>query len=178
MYDANPLSVIVMTSRVMSSMPCAITSAAVRCKSFEVDGDQDDIIELQNSRTIAMGVGNYCVPIDIVKHLSVRSIDAFRALSTTWHRFLGVDDHADEDAREYVGASDVAKRESCSGRRSAGRGSTQGAAASAGQAGRGLQNCGTCAVDGILAHIRQSRGINVCFVKLRTISRPDSDQVG
>jgi hypothetical protein len=43
-----------------------------------------------------MGVGNYSVPIDIVKHLSVRSIDAFRALSTAWHRFLGVDGQADE----------------------------------------------------------------------------------
>jgi hypothetical protein len=38
------------------------------------------------------------VPIDIVKHLSVRSIDAFRALSTAWHRFLGVDGQADEPA--------------------------------------------------------------------------------
>jgi hypothetical protein len=38
-----------------------------------------------------MGVGNYSVPIDIVKHLSVRSIDAFRQLSVAWQRFLGVD---------------------------------------------------------------------------------------
>jgi hypothetical protein len=43
-----------------------------------------------------MGVGNYSIPIDIVKHLSVRSIDAFRALSTAWHRFLGVDGRVDE----------------------------------------------------------------------------------
>jgi hypothetical protein len=43
----------------------------------EMDEDQEDIIELQNSRTTLMGVGNYSVPIDIVKHLSVRSIDAF-----------------------------------------------------------------------------------------------------
>jgi hypothetical protein len=28
-----------------------------------------------------MGVGNYSVPIGIVKHLSVRSIEAFRPLS-------------------------------------------------------------------------------------------------
>lgn len=62
----------------------------------EVDEDQEDIIELQNSRTTAMGVGNYSVPIDIVKHLSVRSIDAFRPLSIAWHRFLGVDGQADE----------------------------------------------------------------------------------
>jgi hypothetical protein len=51
----------------------------------EVDEDQEDIIELQNSRTTVMGIGNYSVPIDIVKYLSVRSIDAFRALSTAWH---------------------------------------------------------------------------------------------
>ena len=62
----------------------------------EVDEDQEDIVELQNSRTTAMGVGNYSVPIDIVKHLSVRSIDAFRALSMAWHRFLGVDGQTDE----------------------------------------------------------------------------------
>jgi superfamily II DNA helicase RecQ len=62
----------------------------------EVDEDQEDIIELQNSRTTAMGVGNYSVPIDIVKNLSARSIDAFRALSTAWHRFLGVDGQTEE----------------------------------------------------------------------------------
>jgi hypothetical protein len=43
----------------------------------KVDEDQEDIIELQNSRTTAIGVGNYSVLIDIVKHLSVQSIDAF-----------------------------------------------------------------------------------------------------
>jgi hypothetical protein len=37
-----------------------------------------------------MGVGNYSVPLDIIKHLSVRSIDAFRPLSTRWHCFLGL----------------------------------------------------------------------------------------
>ncbi|UPX19129.1 uncharacterized protein EKO05_0009401 [Ascochyta rabiei] len=57
----------------------------------EVEDDGEDIIKLQNSRTTAMGVGNYSVPIDIVKHLSVRSINAFRPLSAAWHKFLGVD---------------------------------------------------------------------------------------
>jgi hypothetical protein len=56
----------------------------------EVDEGGEDVLELQNSRTTAMGVGNYSVPVDIVKHLSVRSIDAFRPLSMAWHRFLGV----------------------------------------------------------------------------------------
>jgi hypothetical protein len=50
-----------------------------------VDEDGEDVIELQNARTTVMGVGNYSVPIDIVKHLSVRSIEAFRPLSTMWH---------------------------------------------------------------------------------------------
>jgi hypothetical protein len=64
----------------------------------KVDKDQEDIIELQNSRTTAIGVGHYSVLINIVKHLSVRSIDAFQALSTAWHCFLGVDGHADKPA--------------------------------------------------------------------------------
>jgi superfamily II DNA helicase RecQ len=57
----------------------------------EVEEDGEDVMELQNSRTTRMGVGNYAVPIDIVKHLSVRSIEAFRPLSMLWHQFLGVD---------------------------------------------------------------------------------------
>jgi hypothetical protein len=40
------------------------------------------LIKLQNSRTTVIGVGNYSVLINIVKHLSTRSINAFWALST------------------------------------------------------------------------------------------------
>jgi hypothetical protein len=43
----------------------------------EVDKGGEDVLELQNSRMTAMGIGNYSVLVDIVKHLSVRSIDAF-----------------------------------------------------------------------------------------------------
>jgi hypothetical protein len=57
----------------------------------EVDEDGEDVIELQNARTTVMGVGNYSVLIDIVKHLSVRSIEAFQPLSAMWHCFLGLD---------------------------------------------------------------------------------------
>jgi hypothetical protein len=64
----------------------------------KVDKDQEDIIELQNSQTTAIGVSNYSMLINIVKHLSVRSMDAFQALSTAWHRFLGVDRQADKPA--------------------------------------------------------------------------------
>ena len=51
----------------------------------EVDEEGEDIMELQNSRTTRMGVGDDAVPVDIIKHLSVRLIDAFRPLSMMWH---------------------------------------------------------------------------------------------
>jgi hypothetical protein len=38
------------------------------------------------------------VLINIIKHLSVQLIDAFQALSTAWHHFLGVDRQADKPA--------------------------------------------------------------------------------
>jgi hypothetical protein len=57
----------------------------------KVDEDREDALELQNSRTTVIGVSNYSVSIDIVKHLSIRSIKAFQPLSTLWHRFLGLD---------------------------------------------------------------------------------------
>ncbi|OAF98608.1 uncharacterized protein CC84DRAFT_1047274, partial [Paraphaeosphaeria sporulosa] len=47
-------------------------------------------LELQNSWTTATGVSVYSVPIDIVKHLSNRSIKTFRPLSEAWHNFLGL----------------------------------------------------------------------------------------
>ncbi|KAK5188217.1 hypothetical protein LTR92_011689, partial [Exophiala xenobiotica] len=37
-----------------------------------------------------MGASRYAVPADIIKHLSVRSLDTFRPLSEGWHRFLGL----------------------------------------------------------------------------------------
>jgi len=46
-----------------------------------------------------MGVGNYSVPADIVKHLSVRSIETFRPLSELWHRFLGLGSSQQEEEK-------------------------------------------------------------------------------
>ncbi|KAF3000054.1 hypothetical protein E8E13_000058 [Curvularia kusanoi] len=48
----------------------------------EVDNNGEDLLKLQNAQSTATGVGTYSVPINIIKHLSVRSIDAFRPLST------------------------------------------------------------------------------------------------
>lgn len=65
-------------------------------------------------RTTVIGVGNYSVLIDIVKHLSVQSIDAFQALSMAWHRFLGVGGLTDE-AVEPSSRNKRRMRESMSG---------------------------------------------------------------
>ena len=51
----------------------------------EIDEEEESALELQNSRTTVMGVGYYSVRLDIVKHLSVRSVETFRPLSTRWH---------------------------------------------------------------------------------------------
>ena len=79
----------------------------------EVDDDGEDVLELQNARTTAIGVSTYSVPIDIVKHLSVRSIEAFRPLSTMWHRFLGLDgkqEEAQTSDATYLARSAATKR--------------------------------------------------------------------
>jgi hypothetical protein len=67
-------------------------------------------MELQNARTTVMGVGNYSVPIDIVKHLSVCSIEAFRPLSTMWHRFLGLDGKQAAQQETSMGNIDLSRR--------------------------------------------------------------------
>jgi hypothetical protein len=88
------------------------------------------VLELQSARTTAMGVGYYGVLIDIVKHLSVRSIDAFRPLSTMWHRFLGLD--GKQAARQETWIGDVDPSRSRSSRRSSGDDQDDG------EEGRGL----------------------------------------
>jgi hypothetical protein len=47
----------------------------------KINKEGKNIIELQNSRTTRIEIGNYTVLINIVKHLSVRSINAFCLLS-------------------------------------------------------------------------------------------------
>jgi hypothetical protein len=43
----------------------------------KVDKGSKDMLKLQNSCITAIGIRNYSVLVDIVKHLSVRLIDAF-----------------------------------------------------------------------------------------------------
>jgi hypothetical protein len=48
-----------------------------KTEEAEVDNNSKDVLKLQNSRTTAIGVGNYSILIDIIKHLSVQSINTF-----------------------------------------------------------------------------------------------------
>ncbi|TKA79675.1 hypothetical protein B0A49_04714 [Cryomyces minteri] len=48
----------------------------------------DSGLELQAGRTEKIGVQTYGVPIDIVQHLSLRSVKFFRQLSEGWHSFI------------------------------------------------------------------------------------------
>ncbi|KIV98766.1 uncharacterized protein PV09_09464 [Verruconis gallopava] len=56
----------------------------------EVDETGESALELQNARTTQTGLTTYSVPVDIIKHLSIRSIDTFRPLSELWHKFFGL----------------------------------------------------------------------------------------
>lgn len=56
--------------------------------------DSEDLVELQNRRSTAVGMVAYAVQADIIDGLSVRSIDVFRTLSLAWHRLLGLSSKA------------------------------------------------------------------------------------
>lgn len=74
----------------------------------ETDEEGESALELQSARTTSIGVGNYSVPMDIVKHLSVRSMETFRPLSAMWHRFLGLE--GDQKTKRGPGGSSTRKR--------------------------------------------------------------------
>ena len=57
----------------------------------EVDVELENGLELQAGCSEKIGTQRYGVSADIVKHLSVRSIEVFRSLSEAWHTFLGLD---------------------------------------------------------------------------------------
>ena len=54
----------------------------------EAEVEDDDALEMSAGRGAEVGVNRYGVSVDIVKHLSSRSIDTFRPLSRQWHEFL------------------------------------------------------------------------------------------
>lgn len=56
----------------------------------EVDED-GDTLEVSAGRGGEVGANRYGVPLDVIKHLSNKTIDTFRPLSTKWHDFLGLE---------------------------------------------------------------------------------------
>jgi len=73
----------------------------------ELDEVGESRLELQSARSTKMGEGNYSVPIDIIQHLSVRSIEIFQPLSKIWHRFLGLASSQEEEERMKSKISEV-----------------------------------------------------------------------
>ena len=54
----------------------------------EPEMDEDDGLEVSAGRSGEIGANRYGVSLDVIKHLSSKSIDTFRPLSMQWHRFL------------------------------------------------------------------------------------------
>jgi len=64
-----------------------------REEAGEVEEPQVEVenaLELHAGRGERIGVQRYGVPSDVVKHLSMRSMETFRPLSEAWHRSLGL----------------------------------------------------------------------------------------
>ncbi|KAK5162702.1 uncharacterized protein LTR77_011237 [Saxophila tyrrhenica] len=57
----------------------------------EPEMDEDDGLEISAGRGGEIGANRYGVSLEVIKHLSSRSIDTFRPLSMQWHRFLGLE---------------------------------------------------------------------------------------
>ena len=55
----------------------------------EPEVEEEDIRHLGAGRGEIQGDLKYAVPVDIINHLSIRSLRAFRPLSEAWHEFLG-----------------------------------------------------------------------------------------
>jgi len=60
-----------------------------------------DPLELSAGRGEVMGAQRYGVPSNIVKHLSIRSMETFRQLSEGWHRFLGLSSIEQGKAKKF-----------------------------------------------------------------------------
>jgi hypothetical protein len=56
----------------------------------EPEVDEDDPLEVSAGRGGEVGANRYGVSLDVIKHLSSRSIDTFRPLCQKWHEFLGL----------------------------------------------------------------------------------------
>lgn len=66
----------------------------------EAEVEEDDPLEMSAGRGAAVGANRYSVSIDIIKHLSSRTLEVFRPLSEGWHAFLGLQSRSKKRRRE------------------------------------------------------------------------------
>jgi hypothetical protein len=59
-------------------------------------------LDLQAGRTEKIGVQTYSVPVDIVQHLSIRSVQFFRQLSERWHSFPGLPSSCEQQDGKFM----------------------------------------------------------------------------
>ncbi|KAL2349603.1 P-loop containing nucleoside triphosphate hydrolase protein [Cryomyces antarcticus] len=72
----------------------------------EAEVELEDALELHAGRGEKIGVQRYGVPSDIVKHLSIRSMETFRPLSEAWHRFLDLSSDEQDEERKRMQQSE------------------------------------------------------------------------
>jgi hypothetical protein len=56
----------------------------------ELEIEEDNPLEVSAGRGSEIGANWYGVSLDVIKHLSSRSIDTFRPLCQKWYGFLGL----------------------------------------------------------------------------------------
>ena len=66
----------------------------------EAEIKEESALEISAGRTERIGVNQYGVSSDIIKHLSIQSVKTFRPLSKAWHQFLGIGGVDNTRARE------------------------------------------------------------------------------
>lgn len=68
----------------------------------EAEMELENGLDLQAGRTEKIGVQTYGVPVDIVQHLSIRSVQFFRQASEKWHSFLNLPSSREQQEGKYA----------------------------------------------------------------------------
>jgi hypothetical protein len=67
--------------------------------------EEDDPLEISARRGSKVRAKHYGVLLDVIKHLSSRSIDTFRLLSQKWHEFLGLASYRSRGQKHRIQSS-------------------------------------------------------------------------
>jgi len=97
MYDYQHVAISISREVIGKQFARGYTEETIEVKEAEVE--DNDALEMSAGRGAEVGVNCYRVSIDIVKHLSSRSIDTFRPLSRQWHKFLELASYGKRDQK-------------------------------------------------------------------------------